>query len=817
MSNQNLIKQFDNELRQRVSLKTQPGFPEHQVLLDSFKYYDFNRTNFVDYAGFKKVATVKLGISVLTDKEIQPAFYFYSENNPKLNYRDFVAQFYGRSLPNSVRTRHQETNSHRNQVDVVKQEKGARKILEFMIFLLSKKPLSSFIRLYKAFKTQDMHNDSNVNLTSFVNILNTNGIEINFREIESVFDFFKEEESTISYEKFFDFLTVNYNRDRTNAVRSIFEQFSRRKDNRVDVVLVRELFNPKQFFSVQSGQKNMIEMKQQFDDFINCYIDMMNKESLVNAHRFVFLFKFLSPHVKRDDDFVKLADYGFKFNEVDNKTEELRLRQTGDYKKNYDISYDSSNMIPFDKFCIELAKRGRTVYIRLFKILLINDYDKDGFLYLKDFEKAMAEMKMGFEFKEIDHMYKQFCKGDIKMDLYDFIDSIVTPFDDKRYMMAKDLYERILEEEKTKELSFEGIQVYIDQKNHPDIRNRTMNEYEVKKELVESLKSFLLSVQGSYQTFSMPIFVRFLEFFAKDWTDDYYKQFILNAFRTRRKSPFADGGDDISVSSYSKSKNMKFYEEYSKKQKSVPQNGQQIYEKRDNRFENMDKPKQQESYSRPKQFEQNKPQREEVHPPQQQQQQQQPVNAFDTKKIIIRTIKERGDISLVLQIEYDLTNKSDKDGNIEFNNFVQVFKNHNLLKGISEAHLNKLYDNSVDFTHRLHVQTFINDIRGQMSEDIENATVDLFDRITPPELDEIPIKVLLSSFNPDGVCSVLKGSGRDKKKAFENMVDLFVILNITIEGKKEIDLDDFLYFFDNFAFFFNDEGEYRRFTMNMFK
>ena len=39
-------------------------------------------------------------------------------------------------------------------------------------------------------------------------------------------------------------------------------------------------------------------------------------------------------------------------------------------------------------------------------------------------------------------------------------------------------------------------------------------------------------------------------------------------------------------------------------------------------------------------------------------------------------------------------------------------------------------------------------------------------------------------------------------------IDLFEALNITIKNVTWLDLDDFLYLFDNFTFYFNDVKKY---------
>ena len=55
------------------------------------------------------------------------------------------------------------------------------------------------------------------------------------------------------------------------------------------------------------------------------------------------------------------------------------------------------------------------------------------------------------------------------------------------------------------------------------------------------------------------------------------------------------------------------------------------------------------------------------------------------------------------------------------------------------------------------------------------------------------------------------------KEMFDYIVDLFVCLNLSIKNRNFFDLDDFLYFFDNFAFFISDDKTFERMTKTCFK
>jgi hypothetical protein len=49
------------------------------------------------------------------------------------------------------------------------------------------------------------------------------------------------------------------------------------------------------------------------------------------------------------------------------------------------------------------------------------------------------------------------------------------------------------------------------------------------------------------------------------------------------------------------------------------------------------------------------------------------------------------------------------------------------------------------------------------------------------------------------------------------MIDLFATLNLAVRKKDTFDLDEFLYFMDNFAFFLSSNDEFTRMTQVSFK
>ena len=95
-----------------------------------------------------------------------------------------------------------------------------------------------------------------------------------------------------------------------------------------------------------------------------------------------------------------------------------------------------------------------------------------------------------------------------------------------------------------------------------------------------------------------------------------------------------------------------------------------------------------------------------------------------------------------------------------------------------------------------------------MSEDEEVLTIDLFDRLCAKYHSEVlDVNKFRSCFMAKNF-TYAKGSTSHIQDMFNFTIDLFEALNITIKNVTWLDLDDFLYLFDNFTFYFNDVKKY---------
>ena len=139
---------------------------------------------------------------------------------------------------------------------------------------------------------------------------------------------------------------------------------------------------------------------------------------------------------------------------------------------------------------------------------------------------------------------------------------------------------------------------------------------------------------------------------------------------------------------------------------------------------------------------------------------------------------------------------------------------YQISKGLTAKQLDAIYYHSL-VEGRLHVQTFINDVRGQMNKLREDLTIKLFNRIQGFQ-EKVDLDFLRKQFRAKFFRWGEYRDDAEVREMFDYVLDLFACLNLTIKSTDVFSLDDFLYLFDNFSFGFEEDKDYEEFLQNCF-
>lgn len=176
-------------------------------------------------------------------------------------------------------------------------------------------------------------------------------------------------------------------------------------------------------------------------------------------------------------------------------------------------------------------------------------------------------------------------------------------------------------------------------------------------------------------------------------------------------------------------------------------------------------------------------------------------------------IRKTKNFACLLEYEYELTIHSDANGIVQKPAFLEVTQE---LFGqfMKKKDFEELWDFALE-DGQLHAQMFINYLRDQLSEPQELLVQDLFERLVGKR-EVLDLKRLKESFVAKNF-SFAEISVNGTMEMWEYMLQLFQSLNLSFKNPNVMDIEDFMYFFDNFAFFIPNESLFKQMLSMCFR
>jgi Ca2+-binding EF-hand superfamily protein len=849
-----LLRNFLKDLKYRVDLKTNSKTTEEKYLLKTFKFFDLLDKNHTDFKTFVKV-TRNLGMVNFSEDELLMAFEHYSRGNLTLNYREFITEIYDRNVTltqSVVNDSYYNTKSFTNsKYDTVDEWELVRKLINMMIYRLRKQAMFSFLNFFKDIKNFDTSHSDNITRGNFRIACQRSDLELGNEDVDKVFDFFRVNEDSMVISKFVECLCANFTDTRIQAVRKMFGRFDFNNQRKVNLGLVKETFNPKQHFLVRNGRQTMEDVEFQFGEYVSSFIRMNLGNLNLRSEEYLTFWKLLSAHIKRDMDFLNVIENSFRYNELPRKGSNIQLRDSivdtnTVLDKEFSVLSTSDVGELEHTLRVELAKRGNRAMVVFYHNLRSNDYDGDGKVYIKEFENSLRESRVNLPMITIKKLFKAHSQNGA-LDYQRFMASLVFQFEPSRVEMVKDVYNKLFMLQNAERVAVSKVIEHFFARGHPEFRKGIRADYDIKSEFEESLRSFLMTYQGNQTHVSLSGFVRFIEFYCFLMNEDNFYYFIENGFkfkhfnREKEKKEYISRQAEIMNRDLPPPSNMPadrstFNRVFGSKQKvTQPMPGQ---------LENQ-LPKESASIRQSRRGDPVYPERNEIQAPPMNPTQYSPhnesvisrksekledLNKFNNKLqqanfqksmapkneqfsgLLISRLKKNirlsGNFTMLLEIEYEMTRKSDTGGNVDFDVFSSVLESVGCLTGFNDTNINDLFMGNLE-KGKLHVQRFVNDLRGQITAGRETWVIQKFDLVRNPATDTIHIEDIRKIFKAKQF-KWRKQSVNDVLDNYQYMIDLFNCLNLAIKKTTEFDLDDFLYLFDNFSFMFEDDKEFKQ-------
>lgn len=856
---QALITRFEKELKTKVNLRTNSTNSAEKVLLEAFKYYDLTKSSVADQKAFFSVVKLRMNVSTFNDEELERIWRHYAGTGA-LRYRDFVSKIFNANvqLSQTEEIDERETKSFTgNKFDIVKEEDFARKILEIIVFKLRQREMSAFLKLYREYVLSAGR--AGLSLNHFTLGLKKLGVDISVEDLSQLYNFLKGSRPSLEYHEFCDLLAAANTEERKSALRKVFDRLDFSKTDRVNIGILKELFNPRNHPLYRTGRLTLEEVTAHFEEFLDVWAKLPGKGLVVGAEEFLFLFSFLSAHIKDDKDFFSIMENSFRFNELPRPNS-----ATGGKRAQSDTLSIKSETRPdniLSSVDQQLSKKGNRSYILFYKALKCNDFDADGFIYFKEFQKALKEVRIDLSEAQQKSLFNEFSDVDQKMRYSFILEKLVPVFDVSKVEMIRELYGKLFDGEKGSELSYLALTSAFNSKGHPDCKAGLKADYEIKTEFFDAIQTFLVLIKGTHLSISLYEFVRFFEYFARNWEIAYLASVLTLAFRTRPDSSRStkNANEESQKSERPKSSALPVevkinYPFYTNKDDPLPD--QKEFKKKDHNMnypfyvevKEGEEPGKSTTPIEKSRYEKNQPiQKQEprdLSPDNgsvtssmkrsekaisalneklkkgEQLENANPELAGLAKRKLIFALKASKTFAKVLELEYELTNKSDTKGNVDYDVFSVVLETTGLSKDILPDEVKHLFLNSCNREKKFHVQTFANDIRGQMSEDRETAGVQLFDKLVSGAREPLlAVDRLRSSLIPQKAAQKFfkTMSSLEVKESWDYLVDLFVALNLVARKKNDLEMDDFLYFLDNFSLCIENTNDFKDFLQTCFK
>ena len=295
-------------------------------LINFFKLYNFGQNSYLYLNDFNNINKddnndkKKLNIE---NKNVIKGFQQQNEKNKKIN--------------NYLNRANENGNKQMDQINHKLREKfisyGRKSIFNFL----------------KHFKFYD-NNTKCISKYDFSKVLKDFNIKLTIDEIDTIFNIYGTDKigSSISYEKFFNDLVLNYSsKQRQDVIIFIFNTIKERGESlerEIDVTFLKEMYNPKNNYFKEDETDNKLE----FDDCLELYHYSYKgfKIDDITEKEFIDFYLFISLLIPSDEDFIFMISNEWrvplnKINNINNKG--IKLDNLIKIKNN-DINKNLSNI-----------------------------------------------------------------------------------------------------------------------------------------------------------------------------------------------------------------------------------------------------------------------------------------------------------------------------------------------------------------------------------------------------------------------------------------------------------------------------------------
>ncbi|OMJ71856.1 hypothetical protein SteCoe_29828 [Stentor coeruleus] len=548
--------QFENELRQKLSQKSTAHVSDETVLIRSFKYFDLDNSEAVDFDEWKK-ALEKIGMVLPSPAACQELFKYYdTDGSGALDYKEFASLVTGQAG----------SKSPQKNVSLSVRQEGEAAIQKLRDRLASRGG-RGIIGLARQFKIMDDDNSHELDMQEFTKALRDYRVEISNNDIQALFKYIDRNRSgAVDYDEFLRAVRGPMNGFRKALVAQAFNKLDADASGILDINDVKRFYNARGHPDVRSGKKSEEEVLGEFLETFEMHhnLDGGTNDRRVTKEEFDEYYNNISMSIDNDQYFELMMNNAWKLTEAPAYTKNKAWRNEEEDKRAAPPSRggargpapprngdrpSSNPSVPkgsddiFENFRSKLASRGARGIIGIQRQFKIMDDDNSHTLSLNEFKKGCRDFRVDLPEAEITKLFNAIDRDRSGVVDYDeLIRAIRGPMNQNRKNIVKQAWNK-LDKDGSGIIDINDLRGVYDARGHPDVRSGKKTQDEILGEFLETFETHhnISDLSRRDRRVTMEEFEEYYNNVSASIDDDkYFELMMTNAWKLGEQAPKKD-------------------------------------------------------------------------------------------------------------------------------------------------------------------------------------------------------------------------------------------------------------------------------------
>lgn len=525
-----LKSNFEKEVRNKLSLKSNGKQGEESLLVKAFKYFDLDNSGNCSKEEWLKTLS-KIGVTGFNEQKLLELFEAYDlDRSGELDYKEFSKVLFNEDDEEEEKVTKKDNNNKVSNDDV-KSTLNDSKIMDKLRDRLFARGGRGILGLARQFKIFDDNNSHTLCFSEFTKAMKDFKVDLSPNECKILFNLMDVNKGgEIDYDEFLRAVRGEMNDYRKKFVDQAFSKLDTDGSGIVDMDEIKKLYSAKKHPDVMSGKKSEEEVYGEFMETFQIHAALKGKgvkDRNISREEFQEYYENISCSIDRDDYWELMMNNAWKLGErpsyegqkawkgedsnkitgskpVLNNTRRGNNPQTksapwgtSESKTDYTTSSNpkskqlkigkggSDNMM---KFREAVAKRGVRGIMSLRRSFMIADDNNDHTIDKNEFKKLVRDYRIPVDPKDVEALFNEFDSdrsGSISYD--EFCRAIIGEMNEFRMALAKRAF-KLMDKDNSGKVDINDLKGVYNAKHHPDVKKGKKTEDEVLAEFLDTFE-----------------------------------------------------------------------------------------------------------------------------------------------------------------------------------------------------------------------------------------------------------------------------------------------------------------------------------------